>query len=124
MGYYATGCGEIHFRVEIEGGAKQKLLSFYGNSPFDALEVYKEQKPVYLESGFDQITFEYDDKYHEDEVVSFLKGVAEEIGPIKSGVVEFTGEDAERWRFLWKNGRWVEQNATIVYEDVPGGWII
>ena len=35
---------------------------------------------------------------------------------IESEEIEYVGEDASLWRFIYKDGAWVEQNGRVVYE--------
>ena len=56
------------------------------------------------------------DKYHEEDVEDGLEKLLE-IAPIKDGECNFTGEDDAHWRFVFRNGKWIEQSGRVVYED-------
>ena len=54
-----------------------------------------------------------DGKYYEEETVKLLK----DISPyLEMGTVAFYGEDHTHWRFLYIDGRLVEQQGDIVWE--------
>ena len=55
--------------------------------------------------------------YHEDFVMEALGRVAT-LAEIEEGELAYTGIDSDYWRFLFKGGKWREQNGHIVYEDV------
>lgn len=56
-----------------------------------------------------------DGNYHEDEIIEFL----EKIKPYaSSGEINFEGESGDFWRFILKDGEWLEQNGHISYSLV------
>lgn len=63
-----------------------------------------------------EIYFMYNGNYHEDDVIGILDDISKLI-TITLGECYFSGEDDTFWRFIFRNGMWVEQNGTIVYED-------
>lgn len=55
-----------------------------------------------------------DNKYYDD----IIKSALELAKPItKCGEIEFTGEDEDHWRFIFKDGDWVEEHGNIYYES-------
>ena len=41
-----------------------------------------------------------------------------------SGEIDFIGEDDSRWRYVFKNGTFVEENGRVVYNGVYAVYVI
>ena len=103
MGYYASGSGQLVMkegcRVPYEVVAELgRIFSEVADSP----------------DGGMWITFEHD-HYHEDKIDEALKNLAPFV---KSGNINFQGENNEKWRFHFLNGEVREQGGRTVYEDI------
>lgn len=99
MGYYATAQGSVKLKRRDDGAkVLEELRSCYEINDYD----------------FTYICFDFYSNYHEDEVEAVLNAV---LPYISEGEVEYTGDDNAHWRFILKNGEWVEQNGHIVYDD-------
>lgn len=118
MGYYATGYGEIEFTREISGNKEENIKHVFHDT---GIELFETAFPLSDDKNLGpvkNICFQYDGKYHGDEVESALCEVSE-IAEVKSGYFEFTGEDSEHWRFWFKDGSWEEQTGSVVYGGNP-----
>lgn len=99
MGYYATAKGYVKLKQRDDGTkVLEELRSCYEINDYD----------------FTYIVFDFYSNYHDQEVKAVLNAV---LPYISEGEVEYTGEDDAHWRFILKNGKWVEQNGHIVYDD-------
>ena len=117
MSYYANGNGFIAFKkalTEEEFSRAEDILS-------DGLESdgIRKAKRRYADGSQPDESYTYFDiwsseKYCGELVEDALNGVAE-IAEIDSGEINFVGEDQELWRFIFSDGKWVEQNGTVVY---------
>lgn len=108
MGYYADGHGTLEFErplsTEELGIVEQALteacfeFDVYGSK--DAVDVW------------------VSDKYHGEWVEEALDRI-KNAAPIKSGEIEFSGEDGCLWMFEYRprNSVWLEKNGYIVYDD-------
>lgn len=57
-------------------------------------------------------------KYNSKDVMAFLENL-KTIGHIEeNSEYAFVGEDDSHWRFVYKEGKWVEQSGEIVYTDI------
>ena len=114
MGYYANGKGGITFKgtvSEDEFSNIRDLLS-------EAFECDGEREWK-ATSASDPITY-FDiwenDKYYGDVVEDTLRKVAD-IADIMEGSIEYIGEDDSLWRFIYRDGEWIEQNGHVEYND-------
>ena len=99
MGDYATAQGSVKLKERK-----------------DYAKVADELRPYYEINDYDftNICFGNYGKYYEDEVEAILNAI---LPHISEGEVEYVGDDNTYWRFILKNGEWVEQNGHIVYDD-------
>ena len=99
MSYYANGGGALCLKTTIPDEIGEKLSDIFddvGDSPDDGL----------------WLTFEYND-YDDDT----MRDAMEMVAPYaKSGSVEFSGEDGEKWRFYFYDGKVRYENGRTVYE--------
>ena len=102
MSYNASGSGQIILKKEV---------------PDEVLALLDERGAGFLvedaPDGGLWLTYQYNS--YNDQIEDGFKALAPYV---KSGNVEFTGEDGEHWRFHFENGKVEEQNGEIVYRDV------
>ena len=113
MGYYATCSGEI--------AIAQNLTEKQIDEICDEARKYSWECQMFdrRRNERTEVDLYYHDKYHDCDILDFLTYVAENY-PITDGCIECIGEDDARWRFIWKDGEWVEEDGEIVYEgDLP-----
>lgn len=99
MGYYATAQGSVKLKRNDDGAKVLDELQY-------CYEIY--------DYDFTNVCFGNYDKYHDEEVKAILNAI---LPYISEGEVEYTGDDDAHWRFILKNGKWVEQNGHVVYDD-------
>lgn len=111
MGYYATGNGSITFNRVLNENEVQFLADRLANEGFE-YDDYTIDAP----KGSSSFNVYMNAKYHDDDVKWLLETI-KNIAPIADGCIEFVGEDDSNWRFVFKNGEWLEQNGQVVYKD-------
>ena len=99
MGYYADYDGFITLK-----GAPSKEINDLINEIMNVYE-YDKEKYTYYVSG--------NDKYYEDDMYRLF---SELDGMTKSGEIRFDGEDSSLWRFVYKDGAWIEESGEVVYD--------
>jgi len=102
MGYYASGSGYIEFRQDITDEDFEEISSVLNNSP--------------IKNYFDRncADVNQDGNYFEEDWEELL----EELTPFaKSGEINFCGEDDCFWRFIFRNGKFVDENGSVIYES-------
>ena len=65
----------------------------------------------------DKFLITYDSSYgygFDDDIQSALNSISE-IAEVRSGNMEFVGEDDTHWRFIYKDGKWRKERGEIVY---------
>lgn len=98
MGYYATWGGQIKFKEK----PSEKII----NKVNDCFVCYQKDDKV-LHVG------DYSKYYEED-----ATGTLTEIAPlVESGEIEYSGEDDNHWRFIFKDGTWDEEYGSVYYES-------
>lgn len=107
MGYSANGYGYL------ETKRTQEVLEIVSNSDL-------ELNMSNLGNDCLGIDFYLNDNYNEDDVYDFLRKITPYV--LNCDNLEFTGEDDTHWRFVFKGGRFYEQNGHIEYEE-PGNVI-
>lgn len=103
MGYYANGGGQVWLKDKVPEdvlGMLGKDFSEVADSPDGGL----------------WMTFEYD-KYYDDEITESMNKLAPYV---KSGNVEFTGEDDCVWRFHFYDGKVRYEAGRTVFEPMDG----
>ena len=98
MGYDASGSGQVILRKKVP----DEVLALLSSAEF-----LVEDAP----DGGLWLTFDY--ASYNDQIEDAMKALAPYV---KSGEVQFTGEDAEHWRFFFHNGKVDNQDGTIKYE--------
>ena len=114
MGYYANGSGSIMFKEvlpeetykEVEEELR-KALEADGERKFRMTSTSKEQSYIDIWDN---------EKYYGEEVEMALNNVAK-MGDIEKGCIEYVGEDDCLWRFIYRDGEWVEENGHVEYND-------
>lgn len=64
------------------------------------------------------VTISDDQNYWDDDVKDALTELTDAF-PIINAEIDYTGDDGEAWRHIFRGGQWLEQNGYIVYEE-PG----
>jgi len=109
MGYYATGSGNITFKVLPEDVYDKIKDALNATFEYDGERTFK--TPYGECTYFDIWT---DEKYYQEEVEETLNTVAA-LADIESGELCYHGEDDSLWRFVWKDGKWQEENGEVIY---------
>lgn len=103
MGYYANGGGQVVLKDKVPEdvlGILEKDFAEVAGSPDGGL----------------WMAFEYD-KYYDDEITESMNKLAPYV---KSGNVEFTGEDDCVWRFHFYDGKVRYEVGRTVFEPMDG----
>ena len=100
MSYYAQSEGTITLKKD---NAKEVVTILDGLSPFEA-EANSENTASLLSS----------DRWYPEDVKASLDAIAPHV---EEGEITFTGEDGCNWRYIFKDGEWVEQNGCIYYSE-------
>ena len=103
MGYYASYDGHIRFKEKPSDETIKVICDFFGDHDYDVdglgISVYG------------------DDKYYAD---CIEEGLSKLEPYVKNGEIKYHGEDECFWRFIFKDGKWTEENGKIYYEsDTP-----
>lgn len=103
MGYYATGSGSIELKKNVD---LEKVKA--------AMEEIDYSFSCNIFSGVDSFVLDIQqyEKYYEEDYNDFLKAVTPYV---KDGCIEFCGEDGCLWRFVFIDGKFIEENAEIVW---------
>ncbi len=108
MGYCANGSGSATYKDGVTNEQVKSAIekAFAGRSAWCM---------DYDADGKD-ISFWDDDKYHAEDTEEFLNVIKPFI---KDGSMEYTGEDGEKWRFIYnsKEDAWNEESGTVVYGE-------
>ena len=100
MGYYATCDGFIKLKSKPPINIDEMIR--------DTFDIYEYDKELY------EYRFGADEKYHEDVVMSLLTAVEPYT---EEGCIRYHGEDNEHWRFLFKDGTWMDETGWVIYES-------
>lgn len=103
MGYYANGGGQVVLKDKVPDyvlGMLEKSFAEVADSPDGGL----------------WMTFEYD-KYYDDEITESMNKLAPYV---KSGNVEFSGDDDCVWRFHFYDGKVRYEVGRTVFEPMDG----
>ena len=107
MGYYASGNGQVILKDGMKVPAE--IIAELGREFSEVADA---------PDGGLWLTFEYN-RYHDDDMTEGLQKLAPFV---KSGNVEFIGDDDNRWRFHFWNGNMRYQEGRTVYEDANKDW--
>ena len=117
MSYYAKYNGEIHFKK----GSAEDIRNMIEEEPvLYILGIYDAKEPRELGTIKDEnfyIIYGGDEKYHEDDIKEMLRSFAPYV---EIGEIEFVGEDDSLWRFIFKDGKWYEENGLVIYDEDGG----
>lgn len=118
MSYYATGDGEIRFKrvlsqeeFDIACNIIENVFDFEGLIDPDEVSGVKPHQTCFSVWS--------NEEYYEDAVIKTLNELSD-IATIEYGVVHFSrfsGQELEIWRFVNKDGKWLEENGSVVYYD-------
>ena len=113
MGYYADGSGSIEFGFAPIPEKRKEIDSIIGYW-FE-----------YADWDTDKsVSVIYDGKYHSEFEDDLQK--LNDLTPVSSGCIEFSGEDGCYWRFIFdeKTKRFEEEGGRIVYStETPLRWV-
>lgn len=109
MGYCASGGGDITFKRFLSDDAikmiEEKLYEWFDDVQY--CKTYQQQHSFAVSKWYD--------KYYDD-VLDALTEIALNW-EVSSGEIEYSGEDGYRWRFIFQDGAWKEENADFYYES-------
>jgi len=136
MGYYVSGNGNVRIkkdelgkayeammalqeRTDLMGGgsySKEKTTKFFSWMP-EYLRTIPNAKEVFLALGFEVqdeddggiLIFAYESKIGDEKW--FFAAAA----PFMSGEFEWTGEDGERWKWMFEDGKMIEWTGVNVH---------
>lgn len=108
MGYYATGGGTIAFKKPQTESAQKEISEILSSALFDC---------DWFNQHFETDVW-FDAKYYSDNVFDALQKIASKY-PVRSGLIEFSGEDGAHWKLEYKpkTSTWQEYGGTVVYDD-------
>lgn len=116
MGYYANGSGIIDFVGVLTNELYESVIEILSeNFNVGGVREYRN----FNREPHTTIDIWTDDKYFEDGVISALHRVASLAPLSEHSIVQYVGEDNTFWRFVFKDGKWYEQNGRVVY-GIPG----
>lgn len=102
MGYYVSGGGTVDFRPDITEDDFKRIEEILNGSSIEN---------SYNHFGVD---FYHGGNYHEEEWENLLN----KLSPfVKDGELNFAGEDEYYWRFVFRDGKFVDESGAIVYEE-------
>lgn len=118
MSYDANGGGRIRFTGVVDKASFEKMLDIL-NIEFSDVE--PEREPEWLPKKESIIHVHNEGKYYDDEMLEALDEVAAMariVGcPVKEGMIEWTGQDGDHWRFVYGES-WHKEQGRIEYEDI------
>lgn len=102
MGYYVSGGGTVDFRPDITEDDFKRIEEILEGSSIEN---------SYSHSGVDLYQYE---KYYEDEWLNLL----DNLSPfVIDGEINFAGANEYYWRFVFRDGKFVDESGAIVYEE-------
>jgi hypothetical protein len=106
MGYCANGSGDAIIKENVNRKELRVLLD-------EIIDRYCSDMEYDLNDTDMRIYFwENDTHWHEEDTMEFFDAL---IPYITEGCAEYTGEEDCNWRYVLKDGKWIEQNGTIYY---------
>lgn len=115
MEYYAHGSGGIIFKEELPEAVFDRIMNKL-RKVFEA-EGANSWKTTSNSSEVSYVDIWDNEKYYGDEVKTVLNEVAE-MAEIEEGSIEYVGEDDSLWRFIYRDGKWHEENGHVEYSDL------
>lgn len=117
MEYYAIGTGDVVYDRVLTEEECNAIWAVLILSPYES-DVVVDWRSTMNAEPQTLVTLYCDDKYHDDEVLYTLNRISEATGAnIQEGEVHYSGEDGALWRFVFKNGQWIMENAVIRWES-------
>jgi len=110
MGYNAYGSGYIELTRKPFEAEQKQIEGILGD--------FFEYSRAFVDNDrFHPYTYDlyFDGRYHGDEIIDALQRV-NAVCNVKEGEVDYTGEDDERWRHIFRDGKWKEENGFTLYE--------
>ena len=105
MSYYANGSGSIRFKAPL-GKEVFDLFAGYLNEIFEEVYPADDERQEISVCGYF--------KYHEDEVEELLRDHFTNI-MVEAGDLRFVGEDDAQWRFVFRDGKWIEEDGEVLF---------
>lgn len=105
MGYHASGSGYITLRrhpFEKEFEKLNELIEEYFYCSYSDSER--------------EFFVDYDGNYHGDDDYLDMLNEVNAVCNVESGEIVFSGDDDCHWRFVFLNGKWVEDLGRVVYD--------
>jgi hypothetical protein len=118
MGYCAsTAIANVNFTGDAEDKAYKAALASESvrkllQSPPESLSNLEE---VCQEIGFDDWYWQ-EQKYRDEWFLPLLEAIAPYVD--EDSFIEFSGEESDLWRFVFKNGKVYEISPTITWPEV------
>ena len=112
MGYYATVKGQIIINTRDEDliHKTEKLMADAKLTVVNKSDWKTWDKTAFL-IGKENI------RYDEDEIKGMLNSLCANVQVSNTSVLEFEGQEDDRWRFAIEDGIWFEQEGETVYKN-------
>lgn len=111
MGYYANCSGEIIFNKKLDGGETEAVDAIF-------CDVFEDISWWDSADGNLYVSVKNGDaKYYSEEYDDAFFRFSQLFGNyIREGEVRFFGEDCSIWRYVFKNGCFIEECGTVIFE--------
>ena len=106
MGYCANGSGDAIIKENVNRKELRVLLDEIIDRCCSDMEYDLDDTDMRI------YFWENDTHWHEEDTMEFFDAL---IPYITEGCAEYTGEEDCNWRYVLKDGKWIEQNGTIYY---------
>lgn len=108
MSYYATGSGAIELRSNLNEDNIREIEEILDNAD--------------VECDFSRRDGYLDLYQHEKYYGDYWEDLLGKLAPFTSqGEIDFNGEDGSLWRFIFRDGTFVEENGDVVFESDAEG---
>lgn len=106
MGYYASGSGDAIIKENVNKNELKELLNKVIDEHCYNIEyvLNDDDIRIYFWNNYSS--------WHEEDTMEFLNTLTPYI---TEGCVEYKGDEDCNWRYILKDGKWIEQNGTIYY---------
>ena len=106
MGYYANGNGDVALKEKVNRDELREKLDKFIKERVLAIDYDLD------DTSMTMYFWEADSRWREENIMDFLNLLTPYI---TEGCVEYTGEDDFKWRYILKNGEWIEQEGMVYY---------
>lgn len=106
MGYWANGSGDAIIKENVNRNQLRELLNKVINKYCRDMEYDLDDTSMFI------YFWENSTHWHEEDTMEFLNTLTPYI---TDGCAEYKGEEACNWRYILKDGKWVEQAGMIYY---------